>query len=158
MKIAIRIVIFFAVLAIGMALGVALIFNRMLERERAFDGMELEYYTSFESLLMRKGTEATQEATLRAHLALMEKRQDHAGFLLKSNQSNLLASDAALSYARLSNLAARRNANDEAKQLLDKAVSYCPQMGWVECNATQITRAVDELKQIDASSFVLQAR
>lgn len=44
------------------------------------------------------------------------------------------AVDAALVYARLSALAAKRGSREQSEWLLSKAASFCPQIGWPECS------------------------
>ena len=56
-----------------------------------------------------------------------------------------LATDAALSYARLAALANKRGATQEAEQHAKQAVSYCPKIGWKACSIDEINYMVERL-------------
>ncbi|HTD90097.1 MAG TPA: hypothetical protein VK663_05510, partial [Burkholderiales bacterium] len=57
----------------------------------------------------------------------------------------LLATDSALSYARLAALARKRGATQEAEQHVKQAVWYCPEIGWKVCSIEEINYIVERL-------------
>jgi hypothetical protein len=108
----------------------------------AFDMLEHNYYLSFSSVQMANGTDATREKVIRSHLALMEKHKVRPSIFFTDES---IAFDSALAYARLSALAKRQGSTLEAQQLLDRAVSYCPKLGWSKCDSEKILSAVQQL-------------
>jgi len=142
MKILLRATVLLVTLAIGAAAGYWYAAKYAEARNFAFDMAEVGYYASFMSIQMREGTDATREEAIRGHLALIEKRKAHTSPLFTEK---IAATDSALGYARLSALAKKRGADQEAQQLLNRAVSFCPQMGWAECGSEKIISFVQQL-------------
>ena len=81
------------------------------------------------------GNDAAYEEALRGYLAFLDSRKGQASVIFSDK---VYASDAALTYARLSALALKRGANEEASQYLARASALCPQLGWSECSAERI--------------------
>jgi hypothetical protein len=142
MKIFLRAIGILAILAVGASAGYWYAVKYSEAQSFAFDMAEAAYYSSFMSIQMSEGTDATREEAIRGHLALIEKRKSHPSPLFTEK---VAAIDSALGYARLSALAKKRGAEQEAQQLLSRAVSFCPQMGFRECNAEKIFDAVQHL-------------
>lgn len=129
-------------LAVGAAIGYSYAEKYGEARILAFDMAEIEYYSSLSSIQMAEGTDATREEAIRNHLALIEKRKNHTSSIFTEK---VAATDSALDYARLAALAKKRGADQESQQLLGKAASFCPQMGWKECNTEKLISLVLQL-------------
>ena len=142
MKSLVRATVVFTALAVGAAAGYWYAVKYSEALNLAFDMAETEYYSSFMSIQMSEGTDATREEAIRTHLALIEKRKGHTSPLFTEK---FAATDSALGYARLSALAKKRGAQQETQQLLSQAVSFCPQMGWGQCDEDEILSLVQQL-------------
>ena len=130
------------VLAAG--LGAGFYFGARINQATAvaFDMAEFGYYVAHVDTQLSEGTDATREEAIHTFLALIEKRKARPNELFTEK---ILASDSALSYARLAALAQKRGATQEAQQYLKRAESFCPQIGWQECSAEKITYMVQRL-------------
>jgi hypothetical protein len=142
MKTLVRISSYLLVLVIG--LGTGYYFGTEINRARslAFDMVEVEYFGAYIGMQMSEGTDASREEALHAFLALNEKRRVRPSEFFTER---ILATDSALAYARLAALAQKRGATQEAQQYLNRAASFCPQIGWQECSAEKITYMVQRL-------------
>ena len=135
MKTAPRVASYFLVLAVGIAVGYYSGFWVGKGSALAFDMAETAYYSAFIEAQMSEGTNATREEALRAFLAVIEKRKGH---WTPTFSEKGYAVDAALTNARLSALAQKRGATREAQEYLNRAASFCPQIGWQDCSAEKI--------------------
>lgn len=142
MKVFLRIAVVLVILCIGVVGGYWYASRYAEAKNFASDVSELEFYSAIWSTQMAEGTDATREEAIRGHLALIEKRKGHASPMFTEK---VAATDSALGYARLSALAKKRGADQEASRLLGQAASYCPAMGWRECDAEKILSAVQQL-------------
>ncbi len=61
--------------------------------------------------------------------------------------------EAALTYARLSELAASQGQSERAVSLLLRAESLCPRMAWPQCSGAEILTMVRRLAEVEASSI-----
>jgi len=125
MKPAIRVITYVLILAIGLVAGLYFGSRFSQARSVAFDMAEFSYYSA-----------------IRGFLALNKKRKEHPSLWLTEK---VLATDFALAYARLAALAQKRGATQEAQQYLNRAVSFCPQIGWKECSAEKLNNVVHRL-------------
>ena len=135
MKTTLRIASYLLVLIAGLALGYHYGFGAGQGRAFAFDMVETAYYSAYADMQMAEGTNATREEALRGYLALVEKRKGHWTPIFTEK---VYAIDSALANARLFALAQKRGATQEAQQYLNRAASFCPQIGWRECSADKI--------------------
>ena len=142
MKPAIRVITYVLILAIGLVAGFYFGSRFSQARSVAFDMAEFGYYSAYMEMQMSEGTDATREEAIRGFLALNEKRKEHPSLWLTEK---VLATDFALAYARLAALAQKRGATQEAQQYLNRAVSFCPQIGWKECSAEKLNNVVHRL-------------
>lgn len=142
MKTVIRIASYLLVLVIGLAIGLYYGSRYNEARSFAFDAAEVTYYSAYMETQMSQGTDASLEEAIRGFLTLIEQRKGHPSTLFTEKD---IATDAALSNARLAALAQKRGAPQEAQQYLARAASFCPQMGWKDCSAEKISYMVQRL-------------
>lgn len=135
MNTAIRIASYVLALAIGLGAGYYFGFEVGRGRALALDMVETAYYSAYTEMQMAEGTDASREEATRGFLALIEKRKGHWTPLFTEKG---YAIDSALTNARLSALAQKRGATQEAQEYLSRAASFCPQIGWQECSAEKI--------------------
>lgn len=137
-------------LALVIGLGAGSYFGYRLDQASAFafDMAETGYYAAHMEMLLSEGSEATREEAIHTFLALNEKRKARPGAFFTEK---MLATDSALAYARLAALAQKRGATQQAQQHLDRAASFCPQIGWQECSAEKIAHMVQRLDKLGIS-------
>ncbi len=142
MRIALLFTSYLLVLALG--LGGGYYFGLRVGQGGALvaDMAELTHLSAYIETQMSDGTDATREEAIRGFLASLEERKKHQSPWFTEK---VYATDSALSYARLSALARRRGATQEAQKLLERAASFCPQIGWQECSAEKIVDVVHRL-------------
>ncbi|MCB1809825.1 MAG: hypothetical protein KDJ99_33065 [Candidatus Competibacteraceae bacterium] len=146
MKIATRITSYVLVLVVGLAIGFYYGSRFGQAHAFAFDMAEISYYSAHMDMQMSEGTDATREEAIHAFLALVEKRSEQSNAFFTKK---IIATDSALANARLAALAKKRGAVQEAQQYLNRAVSFCPQMGWKDCSAEKISHMVNQLDKED---------
>ena len=142
MKTLLRIASYLLVLAVGLGAGFYLGSRINQASALAFDMAETGYFVAHMETQFSEGTDATREEAIHAFLALNEKRKARPNELFTEK---ILAADSALAYARLAALAQKRGATQEAQQYLNRAESFCPQIGWQDCSAEKITYMVQRL-------------
>lgn len=142
MKTLVRIASYVVMLGVGLVIGLYCGSRYKEARSFAFDAAEITHYSAYMKTQMVQGTDASLEEAIRGFLALIEKRKGHQSPWLTEK---VFATDAALSNARLAALAQKRGATQEAQQYLNRAASFCPQLGWKECSAEKITSMVQRL-------------
>jgi hypothetical protein len=103
---------------------------------------EVAYYSAYLELQRSNGDDRAYEAALRDYLAFLGARKDKPSALFPER---VHAVDSALTYARLSALALKRGANDDATRYLAQASALCPKLGWRECSAETISAAAQRL-------------
>lgn len=142
MKTLLRIVSHLLFLVIG--LGAGFYFGSRVSQASAFafDMVEVGYYAAHMEMQFSEGTDAAREEVIHTFLALNEKRKARPSEFFTEK---MLATDSALAYGRLAALAQKRGAIQEAQQYLNRAASFCPQIGWQECSAEKITYMVQRL-------------
>ena len=139
MKTGLRIFSYVLVLALGLAGGYFFGLRNSQGGAIAFDMAEMGYYFAHNEVQMAEGTDATREEALRGFLAFMEKRRGQESPWITEK---VYATDSALANARLFALAKKRGATQEANEYLNRAVSFCPQIGWQDCSAEKILSVV----------------
>jgi len=112
----------------------------------AFDASELVFYSSYWAIQLKEGADKTREEAIRAHLALIEKKKRERSSPLYTDK--IAATDLAFGYARLSAIVKKRGDEKQASQLLEHAATYCPFMGWSECNGDKIVLAVQKIDEL----------
>ena len=142
MKIVLRIASYLLILALGLGGGSYFGFRTGQMSALAFDMAEMEYYFTHNEVQMSEGTDATREEALRGFLAFIEKRRGHQSPWFTEK---IYATDSALANARLSALARKRGATQEADEYLNRAASFCPQIGWQECSVEKIVSVAQRL-------------
>jgi hypothetical protein len=142
MKTVLRIASYLLIFALGLGGGYYFGFRTGQVSALAFDMAEMEYYFTLNEVQMAEGTDATREEALRGFLAFIEKRRGHESPWFTEK---IYATDSALANARLSALAKKRGANQEADEYLNRAASFCPQIGWQECSVEKIASVAQRL-------------
>jgi hypothetical protein len=137
MKTIFRIATYLLVLALGLGGGYYLGIRTGQVSAVGLDMAEMEYYFKYSEMQMAEGTDATREEVIRDFLALIEKRRGSGSPWFSEK---VYAADSALANARLSALARKRGATQEADEYLNRAASFCPQIGWRECSAEKIVQ------------------
>jgi hypothetical protein len=89
-----------------------------------------------------KGSDVAYEDALKGFLASLEMRSRGPAPVFPDK---VYAMDSALAYVRLSMLASKRGARDEAARYLNKAADLCPRIGSQECSAATLTEMVVRL-------------
>ena len=132
------------VLALATGLAVGFYFGVKSSESHAFVGemAEVAHYSAYLEVQRSEGDDAAYEEALRGYLALLEARKGKPSALFSER---VHAVDSALTYARLSALALKRGANEEASRYLAEASALCPQLGWRECSAESITALAQRL-------------
>jgi hypothetical protein len=134
-----------ALFALLVGLGVGFYFGSTVAKSAGEMGDEIADITYHATLLevqRNNGTDAAYEEALLAYLAFLERRKGEPGLILSERAH---AADTALTYARLSALATRRGAVEQASQYLASASAVCPRLGWRECSGEAIVAAVERL-------------
>ncbi len=142
MKTAARIATYVLTLALGIAIGFYVGSRAHEVMQAGGEMLESKYYATHMGMQLDHGTDAGREDMIRAFIALNEKHMARPSRLLTER---MLATDAALSYARLAALANKRGAMQEATQHVKQAVSYCPKIGWKACSIEEINSMVERL-------------
>ena len=137
-----RIGIFVLVFAAGGGLGTYLGFRIAGGKAFADEMAQVAHYSAYLDAQLAKGNDAAYEEALRGYLALLDMRSRSASPMFSEK---VYAVDTALTYARLSVLASKRGANDEAAAYLTKASALCPKLGWEDCSAATITQVAGRL-------------
>jgi hypothetical protein len=94
--------------------------------------LEFAHYQAFYETMNLKGTIESKENALKGFIELTEKRKNQ---WTPTFSEETYAVDLSMSYLRLANLAKERGSNSEYESYMKKAESYCPKMGWQECNS-----------------------
>lgn len=137
-----RVLSYVVVLAVGFGGGTYVGYAASQARASAYQMAEIAHYSAFVSAQMSEGTDEAGEEALRVFLAVIENRKGNWSPIFPER---VYAIDSALTNARLSALAQRRGARDEARRYLDAALSFCPQTGWRDCTAENMMAVVQRL-------------
>jgi hypothetical protein len=86
-----------------------------------------------------KGSDVAYEDALKAYLASLDMRSRGPAPIFPDK---VYATDSALAYVRLSMLASKRGAKDEATNYLKKATDLCPRIAVHDCSAATLTEMV----------------
>jgi hypothetical protein len=89
-----------------------------------------------------KGSDIAYEDALKAYLASLDMRSRGPSPIFPDK---VYATDSALAYVRLSMLASKRGAKDEAATYLKKATDLCPRIATTDCSAATLTEMVVRL-------------
>jgi hypothetical protein len=136
---------FVAGCAIGGYVGFRVSESQVLASEMA----QIAHYSAYLDAQRTSGNAAAYEEALRGYLMLLDAHSRGTTPLLSDR---VYAVDSALTYARLSVLAANRGAKEEAQQYLTKASTLCPRLGWKECSSKEIlemARHLDRNRPLD---------
>src|SRR5450755_2847656 len=87
-------------------------------------------YGEFLKTQRDQGTASSYEDALRGRIAFVDRNKD---MFTEAFSERVFAIDQALTYAHLSDLEQKQGAVNEAKRDLDRATSFCPQIGWQNC-------------------------
>lgn len=131
-----------ASLLVGLGGGLYLGFE--FSRSHTFAEESLAFGRELEALNAARtsGSDAAYEEALRAHIASLQRNQRSSQPWMNDKG---FAVDYALTYVRLSKLAAKRGANEETSRLLEQAASLCPAIGWQDCSAQRILAFAEEV-------------
>src|SRR5215831_6078578 len=143
MKTLARVGIGVAVFALGVALGFYLGFQASDARFAVGQLAEIAHYGAFLEAQRSNGSDAAYEEALRGYLQVLNERRGKPS--LFSASETVIAFDSALTYARLSALAEKRDAHEEATRYLNEATALCPKLGWRECSAETISAFAQRL-------------
>jgi tetratricopeptide (TPR) repeat protein len=89
-----------------------------------------------------KGSDVAYEDALKTYLASLDMRSRGPSPIFPDK---VYATDSALAYVRLSMLASKRGAKDEAVAYLKKATDLCPRIATPDCSAAALTEMVVRL-------------
>ncbi len=142
MKYLLRTAAILTLLSVGAVAGYWFAGKQEQSRNLALDMAEMNYYGSFRAIQMAEGTDATLEDAIRLHLSLIEQRKARNSPMFTEK---IAATDSALEYTRLSLLAKKRGATQEAQQLIKQALSFCAVVGWKDCEEANLIEAVQQL-------------
>jgi tetratricopeptide (TPR) repeat protein len=139
MQAAARIGIYVLVFAAGAGVGAYIGFRMAEAKAFAHEMAEVSHYSAYLQAQRTQGSDAAYEEALKSYLASLDVRSTGPSPIFPDS---VYAVDSALTYARLSILASRRGAKDEAAGYLKKASDLCPRLGWKDCSAATITEMV----------------
>jgi hypothetical protein len=125
---------------LGGAVGFRLGWKQGMKGAPVFDLMAAAQFSTYVSALRKTGTDAAYEDALRSSISF--NSQAKARDENPSNQ-RMYALDTAVSLARLSALAKKRNALDEATRLGAVAESTCPATGIRDCSLSLLLDVAD---------------
>jgi len=125
---------------LGGAVGFRLGWKQGMKGAPVFDLMAAAQFSTYVSALRNSGTEAAYEDALRSSISF--NTQARARDNDPSNQ-RMYALGTAVSLARLSALAKKRNALDEATRLGAEAESACPATGIRDCSLSLLLDVAD---------------
>ena len=89
-----------------------------------------------------KGSDVAYEDALKTYLASLDMRSRGPSPIFPDK---VYATDSALAYVRLSMLASKRGAKDEAASYLKRATELCPRIATTDCSAATLTAMVVRL-------------
>lgn len=142
MKTPIRIASYLLIFSIGLGAGYYIGFGVSQSTAFALEMGEATYYSAYFNMQLTEGTDSAREEAIHGFLALLKSRKDRKSSWLTEK---VYAIDSALANAQLSALAQKRGAAQEAQQYLERAASFCPQIGWQECSAEKIVYVAQRL-------------
>ena len=122
--------------AAGGSIGAYVGFHAAEAKAFAHEMAEVSHYAAYLDAQRAQGNDAAYEEALKGFLAVLETRSKGPSPIFPDR---VYAVDSALTYARLSILASKRGAKEEATALLVKASDLCPRLAWKECSAATIT-------------------
>ena len=144
MKVVVYVGIVVLALVVGVAVGFYLGVRSAESAATVAESTELAHYSALLEAQRSAGSEAAYEEALRGYLAFLEGRKGKPSVIFSAK---VHAADTALTYARLSALALKRGATDEASSYLARASALCPELGWRECSAESIAGFVQRLDE-----------
>jgi hypothetical protein len=131
-----------AVFVLGAALGGYFGFRIAQPRVFADEMARISHYSAYVDIQRANATDAAYEEALRGFLGLLNTARGNSS---SGIPDRAYAFDAAVTYVRLSQLAAKRGAKEEATAFLGKASALCPRIGWKACSETILVDATERL-------------
>jgi hypothetical protein len=131
-----RIGLYVLVFAAGGAVGTYVGFRIAEAKAFAHEMAEVSHYSAYLQAQRTQGSDAAYEEALKGYLTVLDMRSRGPSPIFPDQ---VYAVDSALTYARLSMLASKRGAKDEAATYLTRASDLCPRLGWKDCSAATIT-------------------
>ena len=125
---------------LGGAIGFRYGWKQGMRGAPVFDLIAAAQFSTYVSVLRKTGTDAAYEDALRSSIAFNSQAKARDESL--SNQ-RMYSLDTAVSLARLSALAKKRNSLDEATRLGAEAESACPATGIRDCSLSLLLDVAD---------------
>jgi len=142
MNTAARIGLYVLVFVVGGSLGTYAGYRIAEAKNFATEMAQVAHYSAYLDAQRAQGSDAAYEEALRGYIAVLDLRSKGPSPIFSDK---VYAVDSALTYARLSTLASRRGAKEEAATYLMKASDLCPRLGWKDCSAATITEVAARL-------------
>ena|SRR5688572_22928575 len=137
-----RMGLYLLVFAAGGGLGTYIGYRIAETKAFAADMAQVAHYSAYLDAQRTQGSDAAYEEALRGYIKLLDLRSKGSSPIFSDK---VYAVDSALTYARLSFLASRRGAKEEAGAYLMKASDFCPRLGWKDCSGAIITEVAARL-------------
>jgi tetratricopeptide (TPR) repeat protein len=137
-----RIGVYLLVFAAGGGVGTYVGYQIGEAKAFAHEMAEVSHYSEYLQAQRTKGSDVAYEDALKAYLTSLEMRSRSPSPMF---QDKVYATDSALTYVRLSILASKRGAQEEASTYLKKAVDLCPRIGTHDCSAAALREMVIRL-------------
>jgi hypothetical protein len=137
-----RIGVYLLVFATGGGIGGYVGYRAAEAKAFAYEMAEVSRLSEDLQAQRAKGGDVAYEDALRTYLASVDLRSRGPAPIFPDR---VYATDSALAYVRLSMLASKRGAKDEAAIYLKKATDFCPRIGSHDCSAATLTEMVLQL-------------
>jgi hypothetical protein len=132
-----------AILVLGLALGAWVAVDRVIHANAVLEDIgTIERMSSYVHAQRTLGDGAAYEAALNDLLSALKRRQSDPGPI---SDEKVLATDVALTHARLALLAEERGDMGNAKKHFDEAVGQCPSAFLKACTTDDLRRVVLEI-------------
>jgi len=139
MSVVVRVGLGLLLFAAGVGCGAYFGFRLTEIKAQASEMAQIAHYSVYLDAQRTQGSDAAYEEALRGFLDLLDTHSQGSSPLFSEK---VYAVDSALTYARLSVLASKRGASDEAATYIGEALALCPELGWQDCSAKTLTEAV----------------
>jgi hypothetical protein len=143
-----RIGVYVLIFAVGGGVGTYVGYRIAEAKAFAHEMAEVSRHSEHLQAQRAKGSDIAYEDALKAYLASLDLRSRGPSPMFADN---VYATDSALAYVRLSMLAAKRGAQEEASTYLKKAADLCPRIGAWDCSAVALREMVIRLDKVPSN-------